>query len=67
MRAQDAIKEAAALRRMLIVTGVTSLASLLAATLALSLSSPPPAPAQVTAPAAVPVIAAEPASARLSP
>ena len=71
MRAQDALKEAAALRRTLMVTGVTSLAGLVAATLALSMANPPvirqAGPAVATAPVSTPVIAAEPVAARLAP
>jgi hypothetical protein len=75
MRAQDALKEATALRRTLMLTGATSLAGLLAATMALTLASPdngrPVGPAiataPITAPAASPVIAAEPVAARAAP
>ena len=68
MRSQDALKEAAALRRMLMLAGVTSLAGLVAAMLALSMSSPPvmrPAASPVAmAPAATPEITADPAATR---
>jgi hypothetical protein len=71
MRAQDALKEAAALRRVLMVTGVTSLAGLVAAMMALSMSSPPAmraaGSAVMAAPAATPEIAAEPAAVRQAP